>query len=369
MSNVTPLFRELSDQIGGFNEAALKSWIHIFNPFDLFHWSMNVIEILLIAGAIWGLLHAITMRKTQGTLINLGVWLAAVVFMLAIEIPVYFPHKIGLDPNAILFIHNEFTIQFFYDRAPLYIMALYPALMYSCYVLVDEMGVFKQRWGTVIGAITVGFIHQGFYEIFDHFGTQYGWWIWNYTNFIGSVASVPLGSLFGFAFLGPVALTLAVRLVLAPYLQKQEAKKQPINIALFAGLTILAGVLIPLIQTLLMPINYMRLIFEVTPLIEAVVCFSLLALAAVVAVYQMSSKPNQATQSSRFAYHYLIGFLVIFAGLWAYALPDYFAAVDGKTEQGLLVGSLPYTILCFVSCIFFIWRRRQARAAQLTNLS
>lgn len=146
--------------------------------------------------------------------------------MLAIEIPVYFPHKIGLDPNAILFIHNEFTIQFFYDRAPLYIMALYPALMYSCYVLVDEMGVFKQRWGTVIGAITVGFIHQGFYEIFDHFGTQYGWWIWNYTNFIGSVASVPLGSLFGFAFLGPVALTLAVRLVLAPYLQKQEARSK-----------------------------------------------------------------------------------------------------------------------------------------------
>lgn len=367
MSDVTPLFRELSDQIGGFSDAALNSLIYVFNPFDLFHWTMNVIEILLITGAVWGLFHANNMRKTQGTLINLGVWFAAVAFMLAIEIPVYFPHKIGLDADAILFIHNEFTIQFFYDRAPLYIMALYPALMYSCYVLVDEMGVFKQRWGTLIGAITVGVVHQGFYEIFDHFGPQYGWWIWNYTNFIGSVGSVPLGSLFGFAFLGPVALTLAVHWVLGPYERKREAQNEAVNIMTFSALTILAGVLTPVIQTLLMPINYLRFFVEVTPRMEAIVCFSLLAMAAVVAVYQMRRTAHHARRPIGFASHYLAGFLVIFAGLWAYALPDYFAAKDGATELGLLVGSLPYTLLCFVSCIFFIWRRRRASAEQIDS--
>lgn len=360
MSNVTPLFRELSDQIGGFSDAALNSLVYFFNPFDLFHWTMNVIEILLITGAVWGLYHAIRMYKMHGALLNLGVWFAAVAFMLAIEIPVYFPHKIGLDPDAILFIHNEFTIQFFYDRAPLYIMALYPALMYACYVLVDEMGVFNQRWGTVIGAITVGAVHQGFYEIFDHFGPQYGWWIWNYPNFIGSVASVPLGSLFGFAFLGPVALTLAVRWVLQPYLLKREAQNQRVNLLVFAALTILSGVLTPVLQTLLMPINYLRLAIEVTPHMEAIVCFTLLALATLIALVQMRQKDCREAQPEGFAYRYLLGYLAVFAGLWIYALPDYFAAVDGKTEQGLLIGSLPYTILCFVLCIDFLWRRRQA---------
>ena len=52
-------YHELTEQhFGGMNEAALDQFFYANNPLALKHWTMNVVEALMIAGAVWGLLHA-----------------------------------------------------------------------------------------------------------------------------------------------------------------------------------------------------------------------------------------------------------------------------------------------------------------------
>lgn len=40
--------------------------------------------------------------------------------------------------------------------------------------IVRTLGVFR-RYGTLVGAVCVGFVHHAFYEIFDHL-VQLRWW-------------------------------------------------------------------------------------------------------------------------------------------------------------------------------------------------
>ncbi len=44
-------------------------------------------------------------------------------------------------------------------------------------------------------------------------------------------------------------------------------------------------------------------------------------------------------------------YLLVFAVLWATALPAYFAASAGHTPSGTPIGSLPYAIACFAACV------------------
>ncbi len=44
-------------------------------------------------------------------------------------------------------------------------------------------------------------------------------------------------------------------------------------------------------------------------------------------------------------------YLVSFAGLWLYALPEYLDADNGLTGRGTPIGSLPYALGCFVVAI------------------
>jgi len=142
-------FTQLVERLGGFTPQNIESWAFVKSPFTLSHWTMNVVEVLLIVGALWGLRHSVA-RFKAGESVYLGFWLASVIFMLALEIPVYFPEKLGAPDNALFFIHNEFSVQFFFGRAPLYILALYPAIMYASFVLVRQAGLFDQRWGALM---------------------------------------------------------------------------------------------------------------------------------------------------------------------------------------------------------------------------
>ena len=51
-----------------------------------------------------------------------------------------------------MFAHNVFTVQFMFDRLPLYIIAFYPALSALAYEVVRALGVFNQR-GPLAGCI------------------------------------------------------------------------------------------------------------------------------------------------------------------------------------------------------------------------
>jgi hypothetical protein len=82
------------------------------------------------------------------------------------------------DTVGVVFDHNVYTVQFLFDRLPLYIVALYPAVAMLAFEVVRALGVFRDR-GIVVGAVCVGFVHLCFYEVFDHLGPQLRWWAWN----------------------------------------------------------------------------------------------------------------------------------------------------------------------------------------------
>ena len=111
-----------------------------------------------------------------------------------------------------MFAHNVFTVDFLWGRLPLYIVAIYPMMATVAFEIVRMLGVFR-RYGTLIGAVCVGFVHHAFYEIFDHLGPQLRWWEWTLDHPMNQpfFDSVPLPSVVVFAALWPMSLALCVQ--------------------------------------------------------------------------------------------------------------------------------------------------------------
>ena len=200
----------------GFDCHDVSPVVSVHNPFDLAHWSMPVLELLIIAGAVFALVHALR-RYRGGDPINLALWFAPLVYLFVTEPPLYFPEWFGLDQQyGFIFAHNIFTVQFMWDRLPLYIIAIYPAMTALAYELVRVLGIFRHR-GALAGSVAVAFVCHVFYEIFDHLGPQLKWWAWNDDNVQvnhPALASVPMNSMLLFASISFGAMTyLVVRLV------------------------------------------------------------------------------------------------------------------------------------------------------------
>ena len=45
-------FTQLVERLGGFTPQNIESWAFVKSPFTLSHWTMNVVEVLLIVGAL-----------------------------------------------------------------------------------------------------------------------------------------------------------------------------------------------------------------------------------------------------------------------------------------------------------------------------
>ncbi|MDX8033340.1 hypothetical protein SK803_24240 [Lentzea sp. BCCO 10_0856] len=199
----------------GFDCHDVSPVVSVRAPWDLAHWTMPILEVLVIAGAVFALVHAIR-RKRAGDSTNLALWWASLVYLFVVEPPLYFPEWFGLDEiYGFIFAHNQFTVQFMWDRLPLYIVAFYPMISQLAYEVVRSLGIFRQR-GALAGAVAVAFVCQVFYEVFDHIGPQLKWWAWNPGNVIvnqPAMGSVPLKSALLFASVSLAAMTyLVVRL-------------------------------------------------------------------------------------------------------------------------------------------------------------
>ena len=120
------------------------------NPFDLATGRCPSSRLVIIAGAVFALVHAIR-RFRAGDPINLALWFAPLVYLFVTEPPLYFPEWFGLDQQyGFIFAHNIFTVQFMWDRLPLYIIAFYPAITALAYELVRVLGIFRHR-GALVG--------------------------------------------------------------------------------------------------------------------------------------------------------------------------------------------------------------------------
>jgi len=373
---MTENFRELSERLGGFNPQVLESFFYWNSPFALKHWTMNIVELVMCVGAVLALVHAAQVFKRTGNATNLCFCVISIGYFFAVEVPLYFPDLVGGNPEQLRFLHNEFTAGLLYDRTPLYIVALYLALPYPSYVLIERTGIFERKWGLLLGAVSVGFLHHCFYEIFDHYGPQYGWWVWNYDMYNAMVASVPLASIYTFAFVGPLGLTLVTRLLVAGYVRRRATAGRSLSPWHLAGLCLIGSfaALIPLV--IFTPDLYYQLFLPSmpAPIVEKAVSLSILLLAAIVTLItglktSMSAvdERNGSAVSDSYPRFYFVAYLVTFAALWAYALPEYLSASNGITSRNTPIGSLAYAMGCFALCLVILYLNHAFSSANPTR--
>ena len=334
----------------GFDCHDVSPVVSVRNPFDLAHWSMPLLEVLIIAGAVFALVHAIR-RYRGGDPINLALWFAPLVYLFVTEPPLYFPEWFGLDQQyGFIFAHNLFTVQFMWDRLPLYIIAIYPALTTLAYELVRVLGIFRR--GALVGSVAVAFVCQLFYEIFDQLGPQLTWWAWNDDNLQvnhPALASVPMNSMVLFASVSfGVMAYLVVRLVGSP-----AANGGPRRGWSLTWRIALAGVLSPPAMAVAgIPASVFG---GETPNLTAqawVLAIELgviwLAGAWILLAHVRRRGSEEVEPRTPFARVYPLAYLAVMAVLWVGALPAFLDATDGVTSDGTPVGSGLYTIACFI---------------------
>jgi len=340
----TPVFDGIAQALGDFTCRDVPAVIHLRDPFALSNWTLPVLELMMVAGALRALVYSIRRLRHHSDPINLALWFATVLYLFVIEIPLYFPNIFGVEESlGVVFVHNAFTVQFLFERLPLYIAALYPAVVTLAYEIVRSLGVFRDR-GIVVGALCVGFVHHCLYEVFDQLGPQLRWWQWNTDNAINRpmLASVPMTSVWIFAALGPVVVTLLVFLFVGRHGQRRGAS--------LAWRTIVAGVFTPIgIAVLSLPssifsgkVTAQAIVFSVE-----LVAVTVVAVPVLVTQWTRVRREGDALQSD---FVRLFGpiYLGVLAVLWISALPDYFGAVDGVTPGGTPTGSLLYAAVSFV---------------------
>ncbi|MGB3333252.1 MAG: hypothetical protein WBA79_10620 [Mycobacterium sp.] len=345
-----PTFERLAESLG-FSCGEAGGLLEFRNPLQLENWTLPVLEITVITGAVLALIYAI-IRYRRGDATNLALWFGAIAYLLIIEPPLYFPGAFGIaDQVDTMFAHNVFTVEFLWGRLPLYIVAIYPMMATISFEIVRILGVFR-RYGVIVGAICVGFVHHAFYEIFDHLGPQLRWWEWSVDNPLNQpmFTSVPMGSVVVFAALWPASLAFCVQLLVGR--QVDHGRR-------FGGLqvlwrTIVIGVLaslgtgiLPLPATLLGSATDGRL----TGIAYAAELLIMTAVAIPVLIIQWRRLRLNLFVAGRYdnplMVRYAAVYLSVMTVLWLTALPAYLDASGGLTANGDPVGCLWYVVLCF----------------------
>ncbi|OCB34665.1 hypothetical protein A5676_26125 [Mycobacterium malmoense] len=337
----------------GFSCEHASPWLTLRNPFGLANWTLPVLELLVVAGAVLALWWAIRRLRRDRDPATIVIWFATVIYLLIVEPPLYFPTVFGIDHTiGAVFAHNVFTVQFMYDRLPIYIVALYPAMMTLAYEVVRSLGVFRD-WGSYVGAVCVGLTHQCFYEIFDQLGPQLRWWAWNTDNAINHpmLASVPMSSVLLFATVGPACVALFTQLLVTRPIERGRVLSRIALTARTFGVAVLVpvGLVVANIPILLAggdrPDSTLR----------RAVYFVLLAAFAVVAIPVLwrQWRNSAFTPNARNPFVGVFGsaFLIVLGALWWSAMPAYLNASNGITPDGTPTGSLIYVLACFLLAI------------------
>ncbi|MFD6860734.1 hypothetical protein ACFWCF_25775 [Rhodococcus sp. NPDC060090] len=353
----SPTFEDLATRLG-FSCDEAGGLLEFRNPLALENWTLPVLELTIVVGAVLALVYAILRLRRHGDPTNLVLWLGACAYLFIIEPPLYFPAAFGIEQHVdTMFAHNVFTVEFMWGRLPLYIVAIYPLLATLSFEIVRMLGVFR-KYGVVLGAVCVGFVHHAFYEIFDHLGPQLRWWEWSLENPISQpfFDSVPLPSVVVFAALWPMSLALCTQFFVGRHVDRGES---------FSGLqlvwrTVVIGILAS-VGTFVLPMPATVLGMGSTT-VRGIMYALELAVLCVVAVWVLARQWSRLRRGDSdapaytnvFVQRFSLVYLAVLAILWITALPDYFSAVDGVTDNGDPIGSLWYVVACFVVAILSV---------------
>ena len=153
------------------NADAIQSYIYFNNPFTLKNWTFNVVETTVFLGAILGFLHSIREYKKRGNKAPFFLYLTCVWYGIFLEVIVY-----NFVDN---FWHGEFSVMFYHNRFPLYILLIYPSLIYHVFMTIERHKIYLLPYGRFIEAIIIGWASQMMYLLYDNIGPHLHWWIWN----------------------------------------------------------------------------------------------------------------------------------------------------------------------------------------------
>lgn len=361
MGQCNETFDQLAQELGDFTCRDAPAFIHLRNPLALSNWTLPVLELMMVIGAALALWWAVRRLRRAGDPTNLVLWVASVIYLLVVEIPLYFPDVFGVqDSVGVVFDHNVFTVQFLFERLPLYIVSLYPAVAMLAFEVVRALGVFRDR-GIVAGAVCVGFVHLCFYEVFDQLGPQLRWWAWNDANPINHpmFASVPMTSLVIFAAFGPAVLTVFVMLFVGRAAQRGN-RFSPVGLV---WRTVAAGVLVPIgvaivsIPSSVFGGQHPNVGAQAGVFTIELVVIAAIALPVLVRQWVAARRGNAPSAELPNGFVRIFGpiYLGVLAVLWMTALPSYFGAVNGVTDDGTPVGNLPYAATSFVLAGLAVW--------------
>ncbi|MBU8812118.1 DUF7802 domain-containing protein [Mycolicibacterium goodii] len=351
----TPTFADLAARMG-FSCHDTGGLISFRNPLGLENWTLPVLEVLVITGAVLCLVYAVNRHRRQNDPTNLVLWFGAIAYLLIIEPPLYFPAAFGIDEHVdTMFAHNLFTVEFLWGRLPLYIIAIYPMMATVSFEIVRRLRVFT-RYGSFVGAVAVGFVHHAFYEIFDHLGPQLRWWEWTLEHPLNQpfFDSVPLPSVVVFAALWPTSLAFCVQFFVGRHVDagRSFTGGQIAMRTVLVGLLASVGTFIlPLPATISGTLSGSTAVGGVVYALELVV-LSVVAVVVMVAQWRrLRSAQRPPLGASGLILGYGAVYLAVMTLLWVSALPAWFGAVDGFTANGDPTGSLWYTVLCLVIAV------------------
>jgi hypothetical protein len=340
----------------GFRCAGANPLVTLRNPFDLTNATMPVLELLIVAGAVFAFVHAWRRWRRDGDPVNISLWFASLVYLAVVEPPLYFPTWFGLeDKVGFVFAHNVFTVQFMYDRLPLYIVAFYPVISQLSYELVRVLGIFE-RHRAAVGAIGAAFASQVFYETFDQLGPQLKWWAWNTRNAVNRpmLDAVPMNSMWVFASVSfGVLVWLVVRLVgVRPDRPRLSGRG-------ITARTVAAGVLTPVLMVVgATPTRAGGSGDHTLQRVLITVLLALLWACGLWLLVQASRRgwrgPADAVASPSFARIYPALYIAVLTGLWISALPALLDARHGVTPDGTPTGSAWYALGCIAVSLWFV---------------
>ncbi|AOS91791.1 MULTISPECIES: hypothetical protein [Mycobacterium] len=332
-------------------------FLTLTNPFDLQNWTLPIVELLLTAGAIACLVHAIRWYRQRRDSMNLVVWGSLVLALLLIEPITYFPQWFGLEAYmGLTFAHGQFTVQFLYNRLPLYIVAMYPVYGYVAFILVQRTGVLK-KYNAFIGATSVATGFLVLFEVVDTVGPQWGWWIWNdqVPQSHPSMGPIPFTSIELFSIAVPFAIAFVTLLVSRK--QPRTGRKIARDIVVVSVLVwpvMMASSMVPTLLDLVgLSLETARSVWLWTLIVG---CLAITAYAFRGAYQARRSNPELApagVDHDHFGAVCVGVYLVFGVIFWAAALPDYLAAQNGFTDTGLRIGNLAFGGAAFLVAIAF----------------
>ncbi len=214
------------------NAEAREHFISFNAPQALLDWSFLAIEAIMLCGAVLALLHAIRHSRQLGNRSPLYTFAGIFLFGLVMDIGSYY--------TLVSFWHGEFSVMLVWNRLPLYIALLYPALLYHSY-----MTIRRYDFPPVTEAICTAFLTGTLYLIFDNLGPALNWWTWNRDVIYNQpfLNSVPLTS-YHWMFLFSGALAYCLRKFAWDAMAAGQLRKAQIGVACMPLLTITLGCLL-----------------------------------------------------------------------------------------------------------------------------